>query len=93
MTAIPFPTAEEAKVALKVRVTASGEITPFNVPVIVAVVVPSSILFLATGVEIVNSFGVISAKIPVGCVSVYFPASAPDKVAEGIIVKPVPIAV
>ena len=40
-TAIPIPTLEEAKVPVPTNVTASGVITPVNVPVIVAAFVPS----------------------------------------------------
>ena len=80
VTAIPVPTADEANVPLKVRVTVSGEITPFKVPVRVAVLVPSNNLLLAAAPKMVNAFDVISAVKLDGKVTVYFAASVPPKV-------------
>ena len=49
-------------------------------------VLPSKSLFEATALPIVNAFGVMSADKPVGCVKLYFEASAPFKVKKGVTV-------
>ena len=45
VTAIPTPTAEDAKVPVPTKVTSSGATTPTNVPVSIASVFPSKTLF------------------------------------------------
>ena len=83
LTVIPVPAFTLAKVKLGVppKVTISPVSSPNKAaaPVASANVEPSYTLFTPAMPVIVNAFGVISAD-RVGCVKIYFPASAPERV-------------
>ena len=49
VTLIPVPTFAEAKVPVPVRVTTSPDSTPLNVPVMVALVLPSYVFVVTAG--------------------------------------------
>ena len=80
---MPVPTFEVAKVNTGDDTidTSSAPRTPVKVenPEALAAVVPLYTLFSPEIPVMVNAFGVISAD-RVGCVKIYFPASAPERV-------------
>ena len=66
VTLIPVPTFAEAKVPVPVSVTTSPDSTPLNVPVMVALVLPSYVFVVTAGEVIASALAVISAVNPVG---------------------------
>ena len=63
---MPVPTFIVAKVPVPINVTASGDITPANEPVMLATVVASYTLLVAAALLIVSVLTVMSAVNPVG---------------------------